>query len=70
MIGDAAGQGLGDLTWFKSSYSAGDGGQCVEIAGGPAAVYVRDSKDKTGPVLTFDFAAWDSFVRFAAESES
>ncbi|MGW5335594.1 DUF397 domain-containing protein [Streptomyces bauhiniae] len=21
-----------DLTWFKSSYSSGDGGQCLEVA--------------------------------------
>ncbi|WP_225101326.1 DUF397 domain-containing protein [Streptomyces sp. CoH27] len=23
---------LSDLTWFKSSHSSGDGGQCVEVA--------------------------------------
>ncbi|WP_328536207.1 DUF397 domain-containing protein [Streptomyces sp. NBC_00344] len=23
---------IGALVWFKSSYSAGDGGQCVEVA--------------------------------------
>ncbi|KPH98277.1 protein of unknown function DUF397 [Actinobacteria bacterium OV450] len=25
-------RGTGALAWFKSSYSAGDGGQCVEVA--------------------------------------
>ncbi|MGW7436046.1 DUF397 domain-containing protein [Streptomyces sp. NPDC054849] len=25
-------RGAGALAWFKSSYSAGDGGQCVEVA--------------------------------------
>ncbi|MET7678432.1 DUF397 domain-containing protein [Streptomyces seoulensis] len=40
-----------ELTWFKSSYSAGDGGQCVEVAACPATIHVRDSKQHplTGP---------------------
>ncbi|MEU7240813.1 DUF397 domain-containing protein [Streptomyces sparsogenes] len=25
-------QGIGELVWFKSSYSAGNGGECVEVA--------------------------------------
>lgn len=57
-----------DLVWFKSSYSAGDGGDCVEVASCPDAVHVRDSKNVTGPVLTLEAQAWDAFVGFAAES--
>jgi hypothetical protein len=38
-----------------------------EVAEGPQAVYVRDSKDIAGPILTFDHAAWARFVAFAAE---
>jgi hypothetical protein len=54
-----------ELTWFKSSYSGAEGGDCVEIAAGTAAVHVRDSKDVTGPVLTVSRAAWDGFVTSA-----
>ncbi|MCZ9345219.1 DUF397 domain-containing protein [Streptomyces sp. TRM76130] len=50
------------LAWFKSSYSGAEGGQCVEVAAGTAAVYVRDSKDVAGPVLTVSRGAWAGFV--------
>ncbi|NUL07632.1 DUF397 domain-containing protein, partial [Streptomyces lunaelactis] len=32
------------LNWFKSSYSSGEGGACVEVATCPATIHVRDSK--------------------------
>ncbi|MGW5292757.1 DUF397 domain-containing protein [Streptomyces bacillaris] len=51
------------LHWFKSSYSNGDGGACVEVAAHPAAVHIRDSKVTDGPVLTVEPAAWGAFVR-------
>jgi hypothetical protein len=47
-------------TWRKGNGS-GDG-NCVEVAAIPEAVGVRDSKDRRGPVLAFDPAAWNSFV--------
>lgn len=50
--------------WVKSSYSS-NGGACVEVAADVAAtgtVPVRDSKDATGPVLTFGTGAWSAFV--------
>ncbi|MER7885435.1 DUF397 domain-containing protein [Streptomyces fimicarius] len=50
------------LHWFKSSYSNGDGGACVEVATHPAAVHIRDSKVTDGPVLTVEPAAWSAFV--------
>ncbi|MEU7602423.1 DUF397 domain-containing protein [Streptomyces sp. NPDC041003] len=46
------------LKWFKSSYSDTDGGQCVEVATGPDAVHVRDSKNADGPVLDLGPASW------------
>jgi Domain of unknown function (DUF397) len=50
--------------WRKSSYSGGNGGQCVEVAGNlPGVVAVRDSKDKNGPVLTVTPETWRAFVR-------
>ncbi|MFF2956332.1 DUF397 domain-containing protein [Kitasatospora sp. NPDC057965] len=49
--------------WRKSSYSGGNGGNCVEVAqGSPHTVPVRDSKDPNGPALTFTPAAWASFL--------
>jgi hypothetical protein len=54
-----------DLTsanWRKSSYSGGNGGQCVEVASNPAAVAVRDSKDRSGAVLVFTPAQWRAFT--------
>ncbi|MBZ6258625.1 DUF397 domain-containing protein [Streptomyces olivaceus] len=53
------------LAWFKSSYSAGDGGQCVEVAVCPHAVHVRDSKHIARGGLAVDVAAWTAFVGFA-----
>ncbi|MFE6747759.1 DUF397 domain-containing protein [Kitasatospora purpeofusca] len=53
-----------ELVWFKSSYSGPDGGECVEVAEATSAVLVRDSKDKSGPRLTFSPAAWEAFVEF------
>ncbi|KOT29127.1 hypothetical protein ADK41_35020 [Streptomyces caelestis] len=55
-----------DLAWSKSSYSAGDGGECVEVAAGNGGVYVRDSKDKAGPVVDLAPRAWAEFIGFAA----
>ncbi|WP_328394559.1 DUF397 domain-containing protein [Streptomyces sp. NBC_00390] len=57
-----------ELAWFKSSYSSGAGGECVEVAARPRVVYVRDSKDTTVPMLTVQVQAWDAFVGFAAWS--
>ncbi|MQY16031.1 hypothetical protein SRB5_62230 [Streptomyces sp. RB5] len=48
--------------WIKSSYSDSEGGQCVEIATAPTHVHVRDSKNPTGPHLTFTREAWSAFV--------
>lgn len=51
-----------DPAWFKSSYSGAEGGECVEVATTPAAVLVRDSKQRTGPVLGVGAEAWAGFV--------
>lgn len=51
--------------WFKSSYSS-NGGDCIEIAANLVAsqgiVPVRDSKDISGPVLSFPASAFSTFV--------
>jgi Domain of unknown function (DUF397) len=52
-----------DGTWIKSSYSGGQGGDCVEVAARPAdQVAVRDSKDQAGPRLQFTRDAWSIFT--------
>ncbi|MFJ4639107.1 DUF397 domain-containing protein [Streptomyces hygroscopicus] len=53
--------------WIKSSYSTDDGPACVEVAASPAAVHVRDSKDRQGPQLAFTPGAWADFVAYASE---
>ncbi|GGT73732.1 DUF397 domain-containing protein [Actinomadura citrea] len=42
---------LTDIKWRRSSYSASNGGNCVELADAAGAVAVRDSKDPDGPVI-------------------
>jgi Domain of unknown function (DUF397) len=49
-----------DPRWRKSSYS-GDGGDCVEVAIRDH-VLVRDTQDRTGPVLRFTPDAWHRFT--------
>ncbi|HCA87136.1 MAG TPA: DUF397 domain-containing protein [Streptomyces sp.] len=60
------GKAIAGLAWFKSSYSAGNGGDCVEVAECPGTVHVRDSKNKTGPVLAVASDEWAAFVKFTA----
>ncbi|MFH9584068.1 DUF397 domain-containing protein [Streptomyces luteogriseus] len=48
--------------WFKSSYSGGDQGECLEVAPGRPDVPVRDSKTAHGPALTFSRSGWAAFV--------
>jgi len=50
-----------DGVWRTSTRSGGEG-NCVEVAGHPATVGVRDSKDRRGPVLTFGAEAWRVFI--------
>ena len=47
--------------WRKSSYSGDNGGACVEVATAQA-VLVRDTTDRTGPIVTFTANAWRAFV--------
>ncbi|SFK38601.1 DUF397 domain-containing protein [Streptomyces pini] len=54
--------------WFKSSYSGGGGGDCVEVAVQPATVLVRDSKDTQRQPLSVSPAAWSAFTTHAAGS--
>ncbi|MET8023336.1 DUF397 domain-containing protein [Streptomyces avermitilis] len=55
-----------EAAWFKSSYSTGNGGECVEVAEAPGAVHIRDSKVRSGPLLAVNPQAWAGLVRLAA----
>jgi hypothetical protein len=56
------------LAWKKARASGGGG--CVELAPMPdGGVAVRDSKDKTGPVLSFTRHEWVSFLDGMAKGE-
>lgn len=46
--------------WHKSSHS-GNQGNCVE-AGNFGVILVRDTKDRTGPMLTFTRGDWVLFL--------
>ncbi|MFF3344732.1 DUF397 domain-containing protein [Streptomyces sp. NPDC002779] len=50
------------LNWFKSSYSDGEGGQCLEVAVTPSTIHLRDSKNPSGPRLTLTPTAWSAFL--------
>ncbi|MFJ9084868.1 DUF397 domain-containing protein [Streptomyces sp. NPDC102384] len=64
---------LSNARWRKSSYSNGQGGDCVEVAydfvgaarvadGVAGVVPVRDSKVPDGHVVVIGAAAWAAFV--------
>ncbi|MBH5335353.1 DUF397 domain-containing protein [Streptomyces pactum] len=55
--------------WFKSSYSGGSNGDCLEVARGCAGVPVRDSKNPTGPALVFSAEGWSAFVSAVKRGE-
>jgi hypothetical protein len=57
-----------DLAWFKSSYSSGGDGDCVEVASCHEAIHVRDSKDKQGPQIAVSAVAWSDFVSFTVRT--
>jgi len=67
---------LPDLTqvaWVRSTYSDGNGGQCIEWAPAEAAatgiVPVRDSKNPSGPTLAFPTDAFAAFINAVKAGE-
>lgn len=53
------------LSWRTSSYTNGEGGNCVEVSDDlPGVVPVRDTKlAGAGPVLVFPVTAWAPFIQ-------
>lgn len=61
---------LSRAVWYKSTFSNGSGGDCVEVAGNlPGIVAVRDSKDREGPKLAVSRRAWSAFVQAIKHGE-
>ena len=52
------------MKWRKSTRTSDNGGTCVEVARVPGAGHIatRDSKQPTGPRLTFDVPTWNQFL--------
>jgi hypothetical protein len=50
-----------DQSWRKSTRS-GSNGQCVEARRMGDKIQLRDSKDRSGPVLSFTLGEWTSFT--------
>jgi len=48
--------------WRKSSYSDGNGGNCVEVGTDARVVLVRDTTDRDGGTLAFTAEAWQRFT--------
>ena len=48
------------LKWVKSTYSAQ--GNCVELASQAGHMLVRDTQDRTGPMLSVSTSAWRRFA--------
>lgn len=52
--------------WHKSSYSGGDGGNCVEVAEG-ATTMVRDTQNREAGHLDFDPQEWTALLSVAKQ---
>jgi Domain of unknown function (DUF397) len=53
---------MGNLRWRKSSYSVGNPEQCVESTLTTRAIYLRDSKNPAGEMLTITHGQFHSLV--------
>ena len=49
-----------DGMWRVSSWSVS--GECVEVASIGTGVFIRDTKDRGGRVLSFPSTAWKDFI--------
>lgn len=59
--------GSGRIEWRMSR--ATGVGTCVEVAVTGRDVLVRDSKDRSGPVISFAPAAWRAFVNWIGSED-
>ena len=59
---------MGVNGWRKSSFSAHDG-NCAEVRASGDGAEMRDSKDRSGPVLIFTRAEWEAFLAAVKDGE-
>jgi hypothetical protein len=62
LTGDQSGQ-----LWRRSSRC--NPGECVEVSASRDRVFVRDSKDRSGPVLEFTRDSWRAFLNAMRDSD-
>jgi hypothetical protein len=55
------------LVWQKSTASTS--GDCLEVAFAEDAVLVRNSRQSSGPVLSFTISEWNAFLTGARNGE-
>lgn len=55
--------------WRKARRSMASGGNCVEVNINGSEVHVRDSKDPSGPALTFTTQQWVSLLAMIKGAE-
>jgi hypothetical protein len=61
---------LSRAVWCTSTFSNGNGGNCVEVATNLASVVaVRDSKNTQGPALAVSGRAWAAFTDAVKDGE-
>jgi Domain of unknown function (DUF397) len=51
-----------EAPWRKSSYSGGNGGNCVEVGAMPGVVLVRDTTDSDGQTLLVSTGGWRALL--------
>ncbi|MGW1681681.1 DUF397 domain-containing protein [Saccharopolyspora sp. NPDC002376] len=53
---------MNNMNWRKSSRSGSGASNCVELAIGESATYIRDTKDRDGGTLRVQQPAWAGFL--------
>jgi Domain of unknown function (DUF397) len=56
------------LAWRTSSASGGSG-ECVEVARWESSVLIRDSQDRSGPILVVNAAQWLGLLERARKGD-
>ncbi|MFI1566196.1 DUF397 domain-containing protein [Streptomyces sp. NPDC020490] len=67
-MSSTAPRGTGRPVWFRSSYSNGAGGECVECALGDDSALVRDSKSTEKSAITVGGDAWRFFLQHITQT--
>ncbi|WP_431870739.1 DUF397 domain-containing protein [Nocardiopsis eucommiae] len=52
-----------EVAFRKSSYSGGNGGDCVEVAGTPTATLIRDTQNRDAGHIDITPGEWAALIR-------